>query len=344
MKKAIFLAIGLLLCASIVQGAVCSTPPNGNASFRFGWGMNTAGMSPYTPPPGVYNLVSNNGPDTTWGIPGQPLLFKVAPYNATAWLDKFGGAITCVNQDTLCYDVWSQNGWTFVTNPAAGTPQVLPAGGYLWYQTVTIQIPCNAVVGSYERVIGRTQYTNSAIVCDPTCVDCTDPDMRPANGSLWYSSDTLYVHVLPAPPPPAPTILQDSLTLVERGQTQAYIPFSLCNGDQCFAYDIGYTIKSKGHVGSALNVSGVVNVAGGKCVDVFGIINAGTATTCTYDTLTTICWTVVVTPLYDTCVQIIHVVDPSTVPLFTVPVVTILVLALILAAAVFMRRRAVSKA
>jgi hypothetical protein len=32
------------------------------------------------------------------------------------------------------------------------------------------------------------------------------------------------------------------------------------------------------------------------------------------------------------------------VPLFTVPVVTILVLALILAAAVFMRRRAVSRA
>jgi hypothetical protein len=48
--------------------------------------------------------------------------------------------------------------------------------------------------------------------------------------------------------------------------------------------------------------------------------------------------------VYDTCVQIIHIVEPEPVPLFTVPVVTILVLALILAAAVFMRRRAVSRA
>jgi hypothetical protein len=48
--------------------------------------------------------------------------------------------------------------------------------------------------------------------------------------------------------------------------------------------------------------------------------------------------------LSDTCVQVIHVVEPSSVPLFTVPVVTILVLALILAVAIFMRRRAVNRA
>lgn len=339
MKKAIILAMGLLLIATIASAACFA--PTGDRAFRYGWGMvvNPAGQEVITPPPGIYNLVAVNGQDTTWGIPGQSLKYRVGPYNATAWQP-----LTCVLQDTLCYDVASQHGWTLVTSPAAGTPQVLPAGGYLWYQVVTIQIPCSATIGSYERVIGTCAYTNIAEVCDLTCADCADPNTRPANNTKFYSSDTLWVHVLPAPPPPAPTILQDTLTLVEQGQTQAYIPFSLCNGDQCFAYDIGYTIKSKGHVGSALNVSGTVNVAAGSCVDVFGIINAGAATPCQYDTLTTICWTVVATPLYDTCVQVIHIVEPSTVPLFTVPVVTILVLALILAAAVFMRRRAVSKA
>jgi hypothetical protein len=343
MKKAIFLAVGLLLCASIVQAA-CSTPPEGNAAIRFGWGMNTAAFSPYTPPPGVYNLVAVNGPDTTWGVPGQPLTFKVGPYNGALWTSFNGGPITCTNPDTFCYEVTSQSGWTIGMNPPAGSAVVLGNAGNYWVQTVTINIPCNAPVGSYQRIVGRTEYTNFATVCDPTCPDCNDPDTRPANNTKFYSADTIYVHVLPAPPPPPPTILQDSLTLVEQGQTQAYIPFSLCNGDQCFAYDIGYTIKSKGHVGPALNVSGTVNVAGGKCVDVFGVLNAGTTLPCTWDTITTICWTVVVTPQYDTCVTIIHVVEPSTVPLFTVPVVTILVLALILAAAVFMRRRAVSKA
>jgi hypothetical protein len=300
---------------------------------------NPAGQDVIVPPPGHYNLVAVNGPDTTWGVPGQPLKFRVAPYNATAW-----APFLCVGEDSLCYDVGSQHGWTITTDPPAGELFDLPAGGYLWPQVVTIKIPCNATIGSYERVIGSCLYTNAAGVCDPGCADCSDPDTRPANNTKWYSSDTLYVHVLPAPPPPAPSILQDSLTLVDAGQTQAYIPFSICNGDQCFAYDITYQIVSKGHVGSAINTTATVNVAAGSCLDVYGIINAGSATECTLDTLTMICWTAVETPLYDTCVQLIHVVAPVPVPLFTVPVVTILVLALILAAAVFMRRRAVSKA
>jgi hypothetical protein len=348
MKKALFLAVGLLLVASIVQAA-CSTPPEGNRSFRYGWGMvvnPSTTMETIIPPPGIYNLIAVNGQDTTWGIPGAALKYRVGPYNATAWKGPNNENILCVNQDTLCYDVSSTHGWTIVTSPAAGTAQVLPPGGYLWYQTVTIQIPCSATIGSYERVVAVCAYTNFAGVCDPTCVDCSDPDTR-ANGTHFYSSDTLWVHVLPAPPPPAPSILQDSITYVEQGQTQAYIPFSLCNNDKCFAYDIGYHIVSKGHIGPAVNLTGSVNVGGGKCVDVFAIINAGgppLPTVCTFDTITTICWTVVAVPLYDTCVMLLHIVEPSQVPLFTVPVVTILVLALILAAAVFMRRRAVSRA
>lgn len=344
MKKAIFLAIAILLVGSTIAQATCSTPPSGDVAFRFGWGMTYAGWTtlpgvPYAPPPGVYRTVAVNGPDTTWGVPGAPLVFRLGPYNATAWQP-----LLCVLQDTMCFDVASQHGWTIVSSPVTGTGEILPPGGYFWTQYVTINIPCSATIGSYERVIAAVLYTNWAGTCDPSCPDCADPNTRPANNTKFYSKDTLYVHVLPAPPPPAPTILQDSLTLVEQGQTQAYIPFSLCNGDQCFAYDIGYRITSTGHFGGTTSWTGTVNVPGGKCSDVYAIINAGSLTPCQYDTLTTICWTVVAVPLYDTCVQVIHVVEARTVPLFTVPVVTILVLALILAAAVFMRRRAVSKA
>jgi len=280
--------------------------------------------------------------DTTWGVPGAPLVFKVGPYNAAAsWLPTG----YCKLADTLCFEISdSPVAWTIVCNPVEGTPYALSGPGYLWTQNVTINIPCSATVGNYYRIIGTVTYTNMDVECDLTCGDCADPNTRPADGFFYYSDDTLLVRVDPSPPPPAPVILQDSLTTVETGQTQAYIPFSLCNDDQCFATNMGYHIWSKGHVGAAINVYDTVNVLNGQCTDVYGIINAGSGVICTYDTLTIIAWTCAATPLYDTCVQIIHVIEARTVPLFTVPVVTILVLALILAAAVFIRRRAVSRA
>jgi hypothetical protein len=60
--------------------------------------------------------------------------------------------------------------------------------------------------------------------------------------------------------------------------------------------------------------------------------------------LTIIAWDAATGTVYDTCVQVVHVVEPVPVPLFTTPVVTILVLAMILAAAVIMKRTAISKA
>jgi hypothetical protein len=343
MKKAVFLALGILLVAS---GIVWAQPPGctweGDPSFRFGWGATYAGWAGYTPPPGYYHgggAAGNWGPDTTWGVPGQNLVFKVGPYaSAASWLPP-----SCKAIDTLCFEIADQLGWTIVCNPVVGTLYEL-AAGYLWTQNVTIIVPCSATPGSWNRIIGTVAYANNAGVCDVSCGDCNDPNVRPTDGFNYYSDDTLWVRVDPAPPPPAPVILQDTLTLVEQGQTQAYIPFSLCNDDQCFGVTMGYNIKSKGHVGAALNFTSSILVPPAHCVDVYGIINAGSGVICTYDTLTIIAWTPAPGALYDTCVQIIHVVEPRTVPLFTVPVVTILVLALILAAAVFMRRRAVSRA
>jgi len=332
------LACGLLFAC----GSLLAQPPGctheGDVAFRFGWGMYTAGMSPYTPPPGTYNLVAVNGPDTTWGAPGDTLRFKVAPYNATAWLP-----LLCTALDTMCYEVSSEHGWTFVCKPAAGTPQILPAGGYLWYQTVTIQIPCSAPVGSYEMVIGGCYYTNSLGECDPTCPDCADPNVRPSNHTSFYSKDTLYVQVLPALPPPAPTILQDTLTLVEARQPMAYIPFSICNLDQCSPMVAGYHISSRGHIGPPMSVSDTVQVQPGKCMDVFGILNAASSLACVFDTLTIVAWSCAPAPLYDTCVQVVHVVSPCCIPVLTAPVLAVLALALILAAAVFIRRRAATR-
>jgi hypothetical protein len=79
-------------------------------------------------------------------------------------------------------------------------------------------------------------------------------------------------------------------------------------------------------------------VDGGACVDVYGIIDGGTANVCDYDELTIIVWDDATGTVYDTCVQLIHVVTPVPVPLFTAPIVTILVLVMILAAAVIMKR------
>jgi hypothetical protein len=300
--------------------------------------MYAAGMGSYTPPPGHYNLVAVNGPDTTCGVPGDTLRFKISPYNATAWLPGL-----CTAQDTFCFDVSSEHGWTFVCKPVAGTPEVVPAGGYLWYQTVTIHIPCNATVGSYERVVAGCYYVNNLGVCDPACPDCADPNVRPANHTTFYSKDTLYVRVDTRPLVYPPVILQDTLTLVEERQSKAYIPFSLCNQDQCIPMDIGYRIRSSGHVGPPIDMSDTVQVLAGKCTDVFGIINAASAIACTYDTLRIVAWSCAPTPLYDTCAQVVHVVALCCAPVFTAPVIAVLVLALILAAALFMRRRAAGR-
>jgi len=339
MRKSILLALVILLGASaFAQNVSAACSREGEAAIRFAWGMVYAGWTGYTPPAGWYNTVKNQGIDSVAAVPGAVLAYRVGPYNATAWSPP-----NCTALDTFCYTVHDQLGWSIVLNPVAGTPVELDAGGYFWTQYVTINVPCSATVGARNLVIGRTHYTNTDGDCDETCGDCTDPSYR--GGTVaWYGADSLLVKVITPNPPPAPQILQDTLTVVEQGQTQAYIPFSLCNNDPCFAVNMGYTLVSKGHVGTALNINTTTSVPAAKCLDIYGILDAGTTAICTYDTLTMIAWTIVATPLYDTCVQIIHVVEPQPVPLFTVPVVTILVLALILAGAVFMRRRAVSKA
>lgn len=138
------------------------------------------------------------------------------------------------------------------------------------------------------------------------------------------------------------TILQDSITLVERSQTQAYIPFSICNA-ACWPLTINYRITSRGHIGPFIDYAGTVSVTDGDCEDVYGIVDAGMAVPCTFDTLTIVAWTTVGEQTYDdTCVQIIHVVEPEPVANFTPPFIAILAFILILIAAIFIRKRPMS--
>ncbi|MCX5753943.1 MAG: lectin like domain-containing protein [Candidatus Krumholzibacteria bacterium] len=293
----------------------------GDPALRYGWGEYDG--LPYNQP----------GNDYASAYAGQTITYRLGPYNASAtWLPA-----GCKAPDTLCFHMSDAKGWAIAATPPIDTPTIL-SSGYIWLQDVSITIPCSAVISTYDTVIAQVAYTDVNGVCAPECADCNDPNTRPTTGVKYYSADTLIIQVVETPP--TLMILQDTLTLVDRGQTQAYVPFTICNQDECVSStSYGYSITSKGRIGPPLNTSGVISVPGGECKDLYGILNAGTAIVCTYDTLRIIAWTNGDPALYDTCVQVVHVVEPSLVPLFTPPVVVILVLALVVIAAIFMRRR-----
>jgi hypothetical protein len=335
MKKLVaILALAVLLVPGIVlaQPAGCSW--NGDPCVRYGW-----------------NGVQGPGINTANILPGQTLEYEIGLQNGNAlWNNYLGNGITgtCNNAngvlDTFCTHLVSLQGWEVVSEDL-DTPWELASGYLMWWPlTIKATGDCDAVVGSKDTVIISMSYAKGepAETCAPECGDCLDPTLRFPGAYKLYHADTLILTVV-APSNPI-SIVQDTLTLIDQGATQAYIPFTVGNAWACFT-GFGYNIKSKGHVGGAINTSGTLTIGGGAERIVYGIVDASSTSVCTYDTLTIIVWSLAgPTIWYDTCVQRVHVVTPVPVPLFTVPVVTILVLALILAAAVFMRRRAVSRA
>jgi hypothetical protein len=310
-----------------MPAVVLAQPPGctweGDPAIRYGFGQGD--NLPYNQP----------GNDFANIYPGATLTYTLAPYNATAWQP-----FACTALDTLCFHAVSLQGWTIAANPAMGDLMEIPAGGYIWWQEVSITAPCDANIGDKDTLVARVAYANNAGVCAPECGDCADPNIRPSTGVKYYNADTLIVTIVAAPP--AIAILQDTLTFVESGQSQAYVPFSICNADNCAPLTLfNYNIKSKGHVGGAINTTGTVMVDGGACKDVYGVIDANFTPACTYDTLTIVAWGAGEPIAYDTCVQVVHVVEGCfCVPVFTPAVAAILVLALVLVAAAFMRRRA----
>jgi hypothetical protein len=291
-----------------------------------------------------------------------------------------GGTIELVKGESWCFTAYAMNyGWSSTLCPAAldtfavvssellGWPTTNEFLGFeqgvegedaeakcyiinddgvgSWYfvTEVCFSVPCDALVGDLNTLTLQMAYCDDQMVAQPDSGDCEDPNYHASVPRYGLISQDFEV----VASPPALYILQDTLYYVEQGQTSAYIPFAICNGDACApATDYDYLITSPGKVNlPALNQTGTVTgITGGTCGDVYGIVDGGTAVICTYDTLTIIAWDAATGTVYDTCVQAIHVIEPIPVPLFTAPVVTILVLAMILAAAVIMKRHAISKA
>jgi hypothetical protein len=314
-------ALLLMPAVALAQPPGCSW--EGDHAMRYGFGQYDG--LPYNQP----------GNDFANIYPGATLTYRLAPYNCHPIYLPTG---FCKAADTICFHAVSLQGWTLACDPPMGQLwELLP--GYLWYQKISITAPCGANIGDKDTLIAMSAYANIAGVCAPECGDCADPNIRPSTGVKYYNADTLILTIVAAPP--AIEILQDTLQLVERGQTQAHIEFTICNQNECAPpTPFNYNIRSRGHIGGAINTTSTVTVDGGACKDVYGVINAGTALPCTYDTLTIIAWSAAEPIVYDTCVQVVHVIENCCgVPVFTPPVAAILVLALLLAAAVFMRRR-----
>ncbi|MBN2069993.1 MAG: hypothetical protein JW814_00945 [Candidatus Krumholzibacteriota bacterium] len=250
---------------------------------------------------------------------------------------NFSWISTCnAGEDTFCLHYSDDLGWPIVGTTFSHGECFIVGDASYYVSEVCITVPCDAQIGTTNNLCAQMNYCDVNGVCAPDCGDCVDPNTY--GGGEQYSLSCSELMVIESPP--ALYVLQDTLYLVEQGLTAAYIPFSICNGDPCAApTDYNYYITSTGVVGPAISQSGtIVGVPGGKCLDVYGIINAGAADICDYDILTIIAWDITGT-VYDTCVQEIHVVEPVPVPLFSAPVITSLVLAMILTAAIIMRRR-----
>jgi hypothetical protein len=325
------LSIAAFAFALLIMPAVALAQPpgclwQGDPAMRYGFGQYDG--LPYNQP----------GNDFANIYPGATLTYTLAPFNCNTVYLPTG---ICKALDTLCFHAVSLRGWTITCDPPMGDLYELYPG-YIWYQDISITAPCDANIGEKDTVIAQACYANIAGVCAPECGDCADPNTRPATGVKYYNADTLIVTVVARPP--ALGVLQDTLSLIGQGQPQANVPFSICNENECAPpAAFNYNIKSRGHVGGAINTTGTVTVDGGACKDVYGVINAGTAMACAYDTLTIVAWSADEPVIYDTCVQVVHVIAPlcgTCTPVLTPAVSAILVLVLVLVAAVFLRRRA----
>jgi C1A family cysteine protease len=292
--------------------------------------------------PGFYFNFPGGTIDLVKGESWCDHLYAANMYWASATCGNYGEDMTAA-LDTFCVTADDAIGWP-VTNSAPGC-HILNDNVGVWYYEldVCITVPCDATVGQTNTLTVQMAYCDVNGVCAPDCGDCEDPNVL-TGPVYYYSTITQDFEVVVSPP--SLYVLQDTLYYVEQGQTAAYIPFSVCNGDACAPpTDYDYLITSKGHVGAALDQTGMAGgVAGGACKDVYGIVDAGAASVCTWDTLTIIVWDAATGTVYDTCVQAIHVVEPVPVPLFSAPVVVLLVLAMITVAAIVMKKVSAKRA
>ncbi|MCK4235835.1 MAG: hypothetical protein KAX38_01870, partial [Candidatus Krumholzibacteria bacterium] len=203
-------------------------------------------------------LYVNFGEDARDVIHGETVCWTLGPCNFA-----FVSA-TCMDTDTFCVHLYETKGWLSLADPPLGTCFILDPG-YLWWQDICITVPCEAEVCEYDTLIFCMTYCDDTLGCRDDCSDlpeCEDPNWY--GGDPYYRCDTLILHVIE--PPPALGIVQPESTLVGAGQTAAYIPFQLCNGDPCaLPTDFGYCITNLGTVHiPVINQCDTVTVAGGE--------------------------------------------------------------------------------
>jgi C1A family cysteine protease len=238
-------------------------------------------------------------------------------------LGPFQLAICIEGTDTICVHAEDTEGW-FLGGDVDECSIIADDCWEFW--NVYVQAPLTAEICDYDTVRAILAVCDVNGVCTAACgVDTT----------------TLVLHVVE--PPPSILVLQDSLSYVDSGVAVAFVPFAICN-DQPAASprDYDYTITSLGYVGSAIAESGTLSgVSGGECGVVYAAVDAGEASVCDYDTLTIIAWTGTAPDrIYDTCVQVIHVIEPLSVPLLSAWMIALLAVVSIAVSAVCIRRRA----
>ncbi len=239
-------------------------------------------------------------------------------------LGPFELAICIEGMDTVCVHGEDVEGW-YVTGDLDECAIIDDGCWGFW--NVYVEAPLDAQICDYDTVRAILSVCDVNGFCAPQC---------------GADTTTLVLHVVE--PPPAIEIFQDTLTRVDLGVNEAYIMFEICNGNPAASpRDYDYSITSLGIVGPALDQAGtLLQVPGGECGQVFGLVDASAAAVCDYDTLTIIAWTGEAGDYtYDTGVQVIHVIEPLPVPLFSGRMMLALAAALIAVAALYFRRRAV---
>jgi hypothetical protein len=138
-------------------------------------------------------------------------------------------------------------------------------------------------------------------------------------------------------------IQQDTLTYVDTGVPSAYIPFYVCNPDIESIREYSWNITSLGYVGDAIDQSGSGTVPSGGYIKTYGVIDASLAVEGDTDTLTIIGYTEISGPggSYDTCIQVVRIIEPIGSPTISPRIMVILILSLLTAAALVMRKRIV---
>jgi hypothetical protein len=280
---------------------------------------------------GVIGPLGSSGDCSKEGIPDLGLGFPSGTQTAVKgeqWCYTIYPANSGASTDTFCVEIYDTRGWTISSSPDLEVCTELTSGSN-WAQQVCVTPPCTATAGELDTVYAVMAYCDPQQVCSPEC----------------GGNDTTMVILSAAEAESDIFIDQADRFFVEIGLAETFVPFGLCNPNPCapdadFSYEItspGYS--SGGCVIPSVNESGTANsVGGGECQTVYATIDASAA--CVGDTadLQIIAW---VGSKYDTCHQIVEIIEPRPVPLFNNAVLTILVLGLILAGAIMIGRHSV---